>query len=189
MRIMIAYIHENTYNKQLVAICADMATTTGNRRRNRGDPTPASTEMHGDGWLENFVPYQLYKATNGLSRLLRGRLRKSGINLARWRVLSVLKAYGPLNIGQIAAATVMEQPTLSRVVDQLASEKLVARGTSRADSRFVYASLTAAGEAAFQAIAPAAQQHQQRALRGFKQEEVRTLRNLLRRIQHNIDED
>ncbi|MGE0581330.1 MAG: MarR family winged helix-turn-helix transcriptional regulator [Steroidobacteraceae bacterium] len=166
-----------------------MARTTGAARRNNENPSPNAAELHGDGWLESFIPYQLYKATNGLGRLLRQRLRKSGINLTRWRVLSVLKAYGPLSIGQIAAATAMEQPTLSRVVDQLASEKLVARRTSQTDSRFVHASLTPAGEEAFHAIAPAAQQHEHRALRGFTQAEIRTLRGLLHRLQQNIDED
>jgi DNA-binding MarR family transcriptional regulator len=162
---------------------------TGNARRTHANSSPTPAETHGDGWLESFVPYLLYRSTNGLSRLLRGRLRKSGINLARWRVLSVLKAYGPLNIGEIAVATAMEQPTLSRVVDQLASEKLVVRRTSPEDSRFVYASLTSAGEEAFRAIAPAAQQHQERALQGFTQAEIRTLRSLLRRILENIDEN
>ncbi len=166
-----------------------METPRGSARRNTRTPKAVPAGMRGNDWLASFVPYQLYKATNGLSRLLRGRLRKSGINLARWRVLSVLKAFGPLSIGQIADATSMEQPTLSRVVDQLASEKLVTRSTSPADSRFVYASLTEAGEVAFHAIAPAALQHQQRALQGFTQAEIRTLRTLLRRIQHNIDAD
>jgi DNA-binding MarR family transcriptional regulator len=163
--------------------------TSRARRSNPENAAGTAPALHGDGWLESFVPYQLYKATNGLGRLLRQRLRKSGINLTRWRVLSVLKAYGPLSIGQIATATAMEQPTLSRVVDQLVSEKLVTRRNSQTDSRFVHASLTPAGEEAFRAIAPAAQQHEQRALRGFTQAEVRALRELLQRLQHNIDED
>ena len=61
---------------------------------------------------------------------------------------------------EIAAATVTEQPTLSRVVDQLESEGLVERRTSKEDSRFVYVDLTGKGEAAFAAIAPLAQRHQ-----------------------------
>lgn len=145
--------------------------------------------MRGDKWLEGFVPYVLYRATNALNRRLKGRLRQSGINIARWRVLAVLKAYGSVSMGEIAAATVMEQPTLSRVVDQLESEGLVERRTSTEDSRFVYADLTAKGEAAFAAIAPLAQRHQERALHGFTKAEVATLLSLLDRIQKNVEAD
>lgn len=148
---------------------------------------PRHSELHGDRWLERFVPYLLYRVTNGLNRLLRARLRESKMNLARWRVLAVLRAYGELNIGEIAAATAMEQPTLSRVVDQLEAEKLVTRRTARIDSRFVQVQLTAAGENAFDTIAPVAQGHQERALRGFTRTEVDALRGFLRRIQQNID--
>ncbi len=143
--------------------------------------------MPGDHWLENFVPYLLYRSTNGLNRLLQARLRKTGINLTRWRVLSVLKAYGALNIGEIATATAMEQPTLSRVVDQLEAEKLVTRRTARVDSRFVYVDLTAAGEKLVTTMFPAMQNHQERALRGLTAADIKTLRRLLNVILQNIE--
>jgi DNA-binding MarR family transcriptional regulator len=142
--------------------------------------------MRGDAWLESFVPYLLYRVTNALNGRLKARLRASGINLARWRVLAVLKAYGSMNMGGIVAATAMEQPTLSRVVDQLESEGLVERHASTGDSRFVYVDLTRAGRAAFAAIAPLAARHQALALRGFTKAEIATLRRLLGRIQKNV---
>ncbi len=143
--------------------------------------------MPGDHWLESFVPYLLYRATNGLNRLLQARLRKAGINLTRWRVLSVLKAFGALNIGEIAMATAMEQPTLSRVVDQLEAEKLVTRRTATADSRFVYVDLTAAGEKLVSTMLPAMRSHQERALHGLTATDIKTLRRLLNRILQNIE--
>ena len=163
-----------------------IATTAKGMTRSR--PEAYGREiMRGDQWLESFVPYLLYRATNGLNRRLRMRLRKSNVNIARWRVLSVLKAYGSMNMGEIVEATAMEQPTLSRVVDQLEVEKLVVRRTAREDSRFVYVDLTPAGNSAFKAIVPMAQKHQERALRGFSRSEIDTLRGLLRRVQKNIE--
>ena len=142
---------------------------------------------HGDKWLLSFVPYLLYRTTNQLNRRLRSRLRKEAINISRWRVLAVLRAYGDLNLGEIVERTVMEQPSVSRIVAQLEQEGLVRRKASRKDSRFVNVTLTAAGSKAFRSIYPAAMKHQAEALRGFSRKEIDTLTNYLRRIQANIE--
>ena len=53
----------------------------------------------GDNWIEGFVPYRLYRVTNRLNAKLLGKLKSLRINPSQWRVLSVLKAYGTLNMG------------------------------------------------------------------------------------------
>lgn len=143
----------------------------------------------GDKWLQKYVPYIMYRITNTLNRRLRRQLREVDINVARWRVLSVLRAYGELNLGRIVELTVMEQPSVSRIVIQLESERLVRRKVSKTDSRFVFVTLTAAGERAFERIYPTAERHQARALRGFTRSEVNTLIRMLWRIQHNIESE
>ncbi len=144
---------------------------------------------HGDKWLRTFVPYLLYRTSSQLNQRIRTRLRKTGVNLARWRVLAVLRAYGKLSLGRIVEVTVMEQPSISRIVTQLEREGLAKRKASADDSRVVYVSLTAAGERAFREIYPTAQKHQKRALSGFSAKEVDMLRRFLRRIQDNIEAD
>lgn len=141
----------------------------------------------GDAWLREFVPYLLYTTTNKLNRRLRGKLRAEGINIGRWRVLAVLRAFGELNVGRIVDLTVMEQPTVSRILVQLENEDLVARRTSSVDSREVLVRLTGAGNRAFEAIYPTAKSHQLHAIEGFTRKEVQTLIELLRRIQANVD--
>jgi MarR family transcriptional regulator, organic hydroperoxide resistance regulator len=143
----------------------------------------------GDKWLRSFVPYLLYRITNQLNRRLRSRLRKEGINISRWRVLAVLRAYGDLTLGSIADLTVMEQPSVSRIVSLLEQEGLVRRKVSSKDSRFVNVRLTPAGESAFNSIYPTAERHQQRALRGFSAKEVDMLTDFLQRIQANVGEE
>ena len=141
----------------------------------------------GDEWLGTFVPYLLYRTSNQLNQRIRNRLRKSGVNLARWRVLAVLRAYGKLKLGRIVDLTVMQQPSVSRIVTQLEREGLAKRTVSTRDSRVVYVRLTAAGEKAFNEIYPAAQRHQEHALSGFTKKEIKTLITYLRRIQENIE--
>ena len=88
----------------------------------------------GDKWLRTFVPYLMYRITNKLNTRVRRKLRNSGMNLARWRVLAVLRAYGEINLGRVVELTVMEQPSVSRIVTQLVQDGLVKRKLSKADS-------------------------------------------------------
>ncbi|MEE8496651.1 MAG: MarR family transcriptional regulator [Xanthomonadales bacterium] len=148
-----------------------------------------STHENGDHWLGTFVPYLVYRITGQLNRNLRRRLRRSGINIARWRVLAVLQDNGRMNISQIVERTIIEQPTVSRIVDQLEREGLALRETCEEDSRFVQVMLTQAGEKAFGEIFPTASRHQEQALRGFTQQEIEILIGFLDRIQHNIEPD
>jgi DNA-binding MarR family transcriptional regulator len=119
--------------------------------------------------------------------LLRKRLKRSGINLARWRVLAVLQDNGRMNISQIVERTLIEQPTVSRIVDQLEREGLAFREICDEDSRFVQVMLTAAGENAFKEIYPTATKHQEQALQNFTKQEIETLIGFLERIQDNIE--
>jgi DNA-binding MarR family transcriptional regulator len=141
----------------------------------------------GDRWLGKFVPYLIYRITSQHDRLLRKRLRRSGINIARWRVLAVLQDNGRMNISQIVDRTIIEQPTVSRIVDQLEREGLAFREICDEDSRFVQVMLTEAGEQAFKEIYPVATKHQEQGLQGFTKQEIKTLIGFLERMQDNIE--
>ena len=143
----------------------------------------------GDHWLGKFVPYLIYRITSQHNKLLRKRLRRSGINIARWRVLAVLQDNGRMNISQIVERTIIEQPTVSRIVDQLEREGLAFRETGGEDSRFVQVMLTEAGEQAFREIYPTATGHQEQGLKGFTRQEIKTLIGYLERIQNNLSTD
>lgn len=146
-----------------------------------------TTKIRGDQWLQNYIPYLLYRATNKLNSRLLTRLRAMKINPSQWRVLSVLRAYGTLSVSAIVESTLMEQPTVSRVVAQLEQEGRVVRSPAEADSRVTEVSLTPAGLEAFNAIVPAALRHQEMALQGLSKKEIATLMDILKKIEANIE--
>src|SRR3984893_7110317 len=88
----------------------------------------------GDLWLDTFFPYRLYRASKKLQLRLHTRLRAMRMSSSQWRVISVLKAYGALSIGEIVEATLMEQPTISRGVARLETYGLPKRRPSPRDS-------------------------------------------------------
>lgn len=141
----------------------------------------------GDGWMDDYLPYRLYRVTNRLNVRLQGRLKAIGINLSQWRVLSVLRSYGTLSISGIVDYTLMEQPTVSRVVVQLEHDDMVSRCVSAGDSRMSDITLTAKGAEAFDAIRQSAYRHEKLALEGLDESTLRALRETLQRIERNID--
>ncbi len=141
----------------------------------------------GDLWLDNFFPYRLYRASKKLQLRLQTRLRALRMSSTQWRVISVLKAYGALSIGEIVAATLMEQPTISRAVSRLERSGLVARRPSTRDSRMTLISLTGAGLEAFRQVIPAAMRHQELALEGIGRKEIAQLIATLEKIEDNIE--
>jgi DNA-binding MarR family transcriptional regulator len=141
----------------------------------------------GDYWLDTFFPYRLYRASEKLQLRLQTRLRALRLNPSQWRVISVLKSFGALSIGEIVEATLMEQPTISRVVSRLEKLGLATRRPSARDSRMALISLTPAGAEIFRQIVPAALRHQDQALTGMGRREIARLVAALERIERNIE--
>ncbi|MFQ5535315.1 MAG: MarR family winged helix-turn-helix transcriptional regulator [Sphingomonadales bacterium] len=106
--------------------------------------------------------------------------------MARWRVLAVLHARDRRSIGELAAYTVMDQSTLSRVIDQMERDGLVERRQGRLDSRVVEVHILEAGNKAFDTILPKAMREMDFALKNFSEEERQALFRLLHKILDNI---
>ena len=141
----------------------------------------------GDLWLDSFFPYRLYRASKKLQVRLQTRLRAQRVNPSQWHVIGVLKAYGALSIGEIVDATLMEQPTVSRVVARLEKSGLVSRRASTRDSRMALISLTAPGIEVFKQIVPAALRHQDIALDGIGRKEIAQGSATLEKLEENIE--
>jgi DNA-binding MarR family transcriptional regulator len=146
------------------------------------------TQADGNGWLGDFLPYQIYRVSSLMNIRLSGRLKASGINLSQWRVLSVLRSQGQMSMSQIVDATLMEQPTISRVISQLHAEDMVAREISPEDSRVALVSLSERGRVLFDEIAVSAVRHQKIALDGVSKADIAVLRRALNQIEANISE-
>jgi DNA-binding MarR family transcriptional regulator len=67
---------------------------------------------------------------------------------AVWRTLSILETDGPLRIGELAAASRITQPGMTKIVQGLVEDELVYRIADVADSRAWLIAVTASGSAA-----------------------------------------
>ena len=93
--------------------------------------------------------------------------RPLGLNLARYRALSVVALLGPLGMSELADFSAVDRTTMTRTVDQLVTADLVTRATPAADRRQVVLSITPAGRAANQQALRAVYRVNRQALEGL----------------------
>ena len=113
----------------------------------RGDEAPLQ--------LENFLPYQLNVVASLVSQALsRVYSRRYGIGVPEWRVLVTLGQYEAMTAKAIGAHTHMHKTKVSRAVALMERRRLLARRANRDDMREAFLSLTAAGRALYEEVAP-----------------------------------
>jgi DNA-binding MarR family transcriptional regulator len=106
--------------------------------------------------LENFLPHQLNVLSSLVSQALTQVYSKHGIGIPEWRVLVSLGQFGSMTGKAIGARTHMHKTKVSRAVAQLEIRKFVTRRANRADLREAFLSLTPAGRAVYEELAPRA---------------------------------
>ena len=107
--------------------------------------------------LEEFLPYRLNVVATLVSQALsRIYVERYAIGVPEWRVLVTLGQYGVMTAKAIGAHSHMHKTKVSRAVAMLERRKLVARKSNNADLRESLLSLTAAGRAMYEELAPIA---------------------------------
>ena len=107
--------------------------------------------------LEEFLPYRLNVVASlvsqALSRIYADRYR---IGVPEWRVLVTLGQFGIMTGKSIGAHSHMHKTKVSRAVALLEKRKLLARRANRDDLREAFLTLTPAGRAMYDDLAPIA---------------------------------
>jgi DNA-binding MarR family transcriptional regulator len=107
--------------------------------------------------LEQFLPYRLNVVASLVSQALsRIYADRYGIGVPEWRVLVTLGQYGMMTGTSIGAHSHMHKTKVSRAVAQLEERKFLARRANRSDLRESFLSLTPAGRAVYEELAPSA---------------------------------
>lgn len=81
------------------------------------------------------------------SRLIRIAAQATGNDTpsAVWRTLSILESQGPLRVGELASASRVSQPGMTRLLPTMIDDGLVSRAVDRNDSRALVIALTREG--------------------------------------------
>jgi MarR family transcriptional regulator, transcriptional regulator for hemolysin len=132
------------------------------------------------------VGLQVARTAKAVSRAFNDALAEAGGSLPMWLVLSQLKGREwPAQL-ELARALDIEGPTLTRHLDGLESAGLVKRIRDPANRRAVRVELTGAGQAKHTELLQAVIAFNRRLRSGFDESEIRTLLDLLERLDRNI---
>lgn len=141
----------------------------------------SSKQLH----LDDLLPYLMNRLVAQLNQNLAEDLRGRGFTFQDWRVLAVLAAHEGASLTELAEATVIPQPSVSRLIANLARRGYVERRNGKRDSRVVHLFLTAAGKKAYKKMMPLAVGEYRAAMKGFTAKENDQLRGALLRMMKN----
>lgn len=131
----------------------------------RGDDTDSTACLAAALKLEEFLPYRLNILASFVSQALsRIYSDRYGIGIAEWRVLATLGQHGVMTGKAVGDYSHMHKTKVSRAVTTLTQRKWVARETNPDDLRETFLSLTTAGRAVYDELAPVAKDFAQKLL-------------------------
>jgi len=106
--------------------------------------------------LQDFLPHRLNVLSSLVSQALTRVYGAYGIGIPEWRVLVSLGQFRVMTGKAIGARTHMHKTKVSRAVAQLEQRKFLTRRANRDDLREAFLSLTPAGRAVYEELAPRA---------------------------------
>lgn len=146
--------------------------------------SPAGEESAGPSLiLDDFIPYRVVALGHAISRNLAHAYESEDLAIPEWRVLAVVSQADCVAARDVVRRTPMDKMAVSRAVASLEKRGLVVRKTDARDRRVYSLSLSAQGRVLFRRIARLATAYEKRILSGFSEDEQRTLRALLSRLE------
>lgn len=133
------------------------------------------------GFVDDYLLYLLARASHQVSRQFHAVVRDAGLQVPEWRVLARL-ADGPVTVGELADVTLLQQPTLTKILDRMAAQGLVARRRHDGDGRKVLVEGTAAGQRMVARLLAGARQHETAILADYAPDEAAALKQALKRL-------
>lgn len=132
--------------------------------------------------MKNQLSYLVASLHKQLEADLNERLRPGGVPVEHFRVLEALDAHEPRAMGEIAAAALIETPTLTKIVDRMTTEGLVYRAPDPEDRRRVLVVATAEGKALFKRLRGVTLAQERRLADRLEASKAAELKNLLREL-------
>ena len=116
----------------------------------------------------------------------RAMLREHGLTEQQWRVLRAVQAIGRPEVSELAQATFLLPPSLSRILPDLQGRNLLTIDPHMADQRRKVVRITAAGQALMEEIAPRSEAIYSEIHRRVGADEMSELEALLLRIEAKL---
>lgn len=132
--------------------------------------------------MKDQLAYLIASLNRRLEAELEERLRPGGVSIEQYRILEVLDASEPVAMGEIARQSLIEAPTLTKIMDRMVAEGLVYRAPDPNDRRRVLILTAPAGTALFKRLRGISTAQEQRIVERLESEKAAALRSLLKEL-------
>lgn len=102
--------------------------------------------------LPSYLSYLLYQTEQHRRAMAADLLARHGLTFAKWVAMISLRRFGNLSMTRLAKLAATDRTTLTRAIDSLITDGLVAREASPSDRRIVVVCLTDTGRTLLEAI-------------------------------------
>ena len=134
-------------------------------------------------FVDDYLLALLARASHVISAEFHARLRGKGVAVGEWRVLATLSdGFGGregTTVGQLADICLMQQPTMTKLLDRMVRNGLVERRAHGEDRRQVLIVSTAKGQALVKELLTLARAHEAELIARHHAPEVQAIKNLL----------
>ena len=133
------------------------------------------------------LPMALLRSREAVMRLFRPGLRRHGVTEQQWRILRALAHAGPLEVTDLAEATFLLAPSLSRILPDLEKRQLISRRQVDTDLRRSVVSLEPKGLRLIGNHAPYSEQMYAQIARRVGPERIAQLLRLLEDLESSLE--
>ncbi|MBK1811785.1 MarR family transcriptional regulator [Clostridium sp. YIM B02505] len=131
--------------------------------------------------------YLINLTARNMKKVLEEEIKKYGITTSQWIVLKVLEEEDNLTQAEVAKKLSGDRATAGAVIDRLIKKGLIYRNQCENDRRANRVRISDHGRELAERICIEAVKCNEKALRGFRNEEVKQLFTYLYRINNNLD--
>ncbi|MDC9826274.1 MarR family transcriptional regulator [Devosia sp. ZB163] len=132
--------------------------------------------------MKDQLAYMIASINRQLEAELEERLRPGGVPIEQYRILEVLDASEPAAMGEIATQSLIEAPTLTKIIDKMVAEGLVYRAPDPNDRRRVLILTAPGGKALFKRLRGVSSAQEQRIVDLLEGDKAAKLRDLLKEL-------
>jgi MarR family transcriptional regulator, organic hydroperoxide resistance regulator len=138
-------------------------------------------------FLQDFLPYLLNRAGLRIGVMFSRDIEQYNVTLPMWRVLIELWQSGDHRLSELSERTSIDISTLSRLLVTMQRKHLIVRRRSGLDRRALSLTLTERGLELTEQIVPYALHYEDVAMQGLTDDDVRRLKQLLKKVFANLE--
>lgn len=131
-------------------------------------------------FIDDYLLYLLARASHVVSAEFHGILRRAGVAVPVWRVLATLSGSPGETVSGLADSCLLQQPTMTKLLDRMVRDGLVKRLPDARDRRVVRIQMTPRGEAVVNELLEGAKKHEAEVLARHPELDSMAVKDLLR---------